>query len=96
MAITAVDFVAAFPEFQEAYDARPGSVAAAIQEALPHVSALHYGSAYQQGVFLMTAHILSVSPYGQEMRLIKWDDRTTYSVRFDRLSASRPVRTLVT
>jgi hypothetical protein len=93
MVFLAADFLVEFPEFA---DAPTALIDAKLQAATYHVSQAIWGARYQQGVFVKAAHLLSMSPSGEKMRIAKGSKETLYSAMFDELLACLPARTLVT
>ena len=66
MALTASAFLMLRPEFAAA---GPSMVNATMLDAAKRVSAVEYGSSYDNALALMTAHLLWESPFGASMRL---------------------------
>jgi hypothetical protein len=79
-------FIAAFPEFEKV---PKELVDAKIAEAKLEVAASVWGAKTDLGVSYLTAHLLSMSPFGQHARLIppnakvtREDALTTYERRY--------------
>jgi hypothetical protein len=89
MAITAADFVAQFPEFRAAYENSPEMAGPMFDRALSvaqaQVSSLVFGTAYEQAVFLVAADTLSLSPFGENLRIAN-KDTSMYRVLYNQLA----------
>jgi hypothetical protein len=94
MAIDNATFVERFPEFAEIDTSYPAQVTARLDAAKHFVSASLWGSRYEDGVFYKAAHLLAMSPLGENARLESGVD-TTYDVVFRSMLLSLPVRGLV-
>lgn len=94
MAVDAATFVSEFPEFQAVLTSQPALVDRALRAAQLQVDAVVFASAYQDAVFLMAAHHLAMSPYGENLRL-KDPTQSLYLEQFNRLSNSRRPRVMV-
>jgi hypothetical protein len=70
MAVTFDTFVASFPEFRPA---TPALVDAQIAKAVAQIDASVWGAKADLGVELLTAHLLAISPFGQQARLVSKD-----------------------
>lgn len=85
MSVKRADFLARFPEFEPASKAM---IEAALDEAVRNVDVEIFGSKTDDAVRWKTAHLLAVSPFGQQARLMSKDGSTTYEVRFWALAKS--------
>ena len=72
-------FRVAYPEFQFAPDAL---VTAKIAEAVLTVSPISWGVRTDLGVGLWTAHLLTMTPQGRDLRLKADSNKSPYSERF--------------
>jgi len=93
MAIHFSDFKAAYPEFAAAPN---DQVAAKLVAAQTFCDPGIWGNRYETAVFLKAAHMLSMSPSGEKMRLAKGSEQTVYSVQFQDLLTALPARTMAT
>jgi hypothetical protein len=75
VAVTLTSLREAYPEFENAPDA---VVTAAIARAEGRVDEEVLGDQYDQTVLLMACHEISISPYGQDLRLTSDDGETPY------------------
>lgn len=94
MAVTAAAFVSRFPEFTDTNDVAPGAIEAALSTAATFVSSTRWGSRYEDAVMYKAAHLLAMSPMGENARLEKGSEKTTYGVVFDSMLRALPVRFL--
>lgn len=94
MALTPTDFVAAYPEFDEANQLQPAMVAGALTRAQAFCSAKLWGDRYEAGVMAKAAHLLAMSPLGENLR-IDAKQQTAYGVVFAEMVKALPVRVLV-
>lgn len=80
--LTLASFLEGYPEFQNA-----GStlVESKLGEAALSINATVWGSKADQGHGLLTAHLLALSPYGQNARLSGPDGSSTWGDHFERL-----------
>ena len=79
------DFVDRFPEFVEAETAYPGMITSCIASAQRRVDETVWGSTYQDGAMMLAAHLLAISPFGQNARLVAKDGSSTYLTEFERM-----------
>lgn len=85
MSVEPRDFLARFPEFEPAGSTM---VSAAIAEAVRGVDAEVWGTKTDDGVRWLTAHLLAITPWGQQARMVSKDGSTTYSKEHARLVRS--------
>ena len=85
MAVDRRSFLARFPEFEPAPRAM---IEEALDEGARNVDAQVWGSKTNDGIRWKTAHLLAISPFGQQARLVSKDGSTTYGVRFAALARS--------
>jgi len=87
VAVTLSSFRTEYPEFAPTADAL---VSAKIAAATRRCSATVFGDSYDDAVMLLTAHLLSSAPGGQQGRLEKGDEGdTTYLAEWKRLAQQR-------
>lgn len=79
---TTEDLTDAFPEFREA-DA--DLLSSRLGAAIRRVDALVWGSMWQDGVLMLAAHLLAISPYGMNARLSAKDGSSTYLAEYERM-----------
>lgn len=94
MAITATDFVSSYKEFEEINELAPETVAAALLRAQAFCSASVWGDRYEAGVFCKTAHLLAMSPFGENAR-IAGKNETAYGEVFKEMLRALPIRLMV-
>lgn len=82
MAIDAATFKGEFPIFARTDDAL---VATKLAHAANRIDQRVWGSKYQDGVFYLAAHLLSVEPNGQNARLTSKEGSSTYFEEYTRL-----------
>lgn len=81
MTVDVESFLESFPEFRPAEAAL---IKPMIAKAVIQVDAAVWGTLKTDlGVELLTAHLLAISPFGQNARLVSKDGSTTYGKRFD-------------
>ena len=85
MTVTRSSFLGRFPEFEPASQTM---VEAAIGEAIRNVDAAAFGDKTDDAVAWKCAHLLAISPFGQQARLISKDGSTTYGKYFKELAQS--------
>ena len=85
MAVDTRSFLARFPEFEPA---SRSMVDEAIDEASRNVDPDVFGEKTDDGIRWQAAHLLAISPFGQQARLISKDGSTTYGKRFEALARS--------
>ena len=85
MTVARADFLARFPEFEPASKTM---IEAAIDEAKRNVDSGVWREKTDDGVRWKTAHLLAISPFGQQARLVSKDGSTTYGKNFDLLMRS--------
>jgi len=82
MTVTPQNFVTAYPEFRETdYNL----VVEKIASAELRVQAAVWGDQRDDGVKLLTAHLIAMSPDGERARLSADSSKTLYWDEFDRL-----------
>jgi hypothetical protein len=84
VALTVADFLAAFPEFQ---DAPPALLQTTLSRAINYCPDSVWGQGsdmQQEGVFLYCARFLALQPFGRKMNLVK-DGKTSYDVDLQRV-----------
>lgn len=94
MAIDAASFVASFPEFDEINDLKPEMVTGALTRAQAFCSLKVWGDRYEAAVFAKAAHILAMSPLGENLR-IDAKQATAYGVLFKEMLRALPIRMMV-
>jgi hypothetical protein len=82
MAVSRASFLARFPEFEPA---PPLMIDEAIAEAVTRVDSGVWGNKTDAGVRWRAAHLLAISPFGQQARLVSKDGSTTYGKEHARL-----------
>ncbi len=75
MAVDFGSFVGDFPEFESA---GRSLVESKIADAVLDIDTTVWGAKTDIGVKYLTAHILALSPFGQQARLVSKDGSTTY------------------
>ena len=85
MTVARADFLARFPEFEPAGVLM---INATIVEAVRNVDPTVWGNKTDDGVRWKTAHLLSISPFGQQARMVSKDGSTTYGKHFVMLMRS--------
>lgn len=98
MAVTATSFKARFEEFSRAVskgDLTNDVITAFISAAEVELSSSSFGSKYDEAVLYQAAHLLALSPYGLQMRLVNKEGRTTYGDRVERLAKGLTGRVLL-
>lgn len=85
MAVNRNDFLARFPEFEPA--SRP-MINASIAEAVRGVDATIFGDKTDDAVRWLAAHLLAISPFGMQARLVSKEGASTYGERFAMLTRS--------
>lgn len=95
MALDVPSFVARFPEFDQIGDDAPGAITSALSTAQGFVSQARWGSRYEDGVMYKAAHLLAMSPMGENARLDKSGRETTYGVVFNEMLRALPLRGFV-
>lgn len=78
-------FLARFREFEPAPRAM---VEESIEEATRNVDSSVWRDKTQDGIRWKTAHLLAISPFGQQARLVSNDGSTTYGKHFEALARS--------
>jgi len=86
MTVLAADLIAAYPEFA---DTPTAQITAAIESAAGRLDSRIYGTEYDQAVKLQACHLLAVSPFGQQARLVSETGDTTYQTSLNRLTRQR-------
>lgn len=85
MAVDRRSFLARFPEFEPASKLM---IETAIAEATNNVDAAVFGTKTDEAIRWKTAHLLSISSFGQQARLVSKDGSTTYGKHFFKLARS--------
>lgn len=85
MAWTAASFKARWPEFEPVAD---DTVTGALAEAGRRNDARVFGDRTDDAVGLYAAHLLAISPGGQQARLKSDSANTTYNREWERLAAA--------
>ena len=80
MAVDVESFLVGFPEFRPA---EATLITPMIAKATLQVDASVWGSKADLGIELLTAHLLAISPFGQNARLASKEGKTTYLTRFN-------------
>lgn len=80
MAVSAATFDARFPEFAGRPDALLTSVLAA---ATARCHSDTWGTGQNEGILYLTAHLLALSPFGREMRMVNRDGTTAYQGTYE-------------
>ena len=75
MAVDVESFLVGFPEFRPA---EATLITPTIAKATLQVDVSVWGSKADLGIELLTAHLLALSPFGQNARLVSEDGSTTY------------------
>lgn len=79
-------FFARYPEFvAKGFGSNAALVSAILAEAAVQLSAPVWGPLYDAGHGLLTAHLLAISPFGQQARMAAKDGVTTYWRRYQQL-----------
>lgn len=85
MTVERRDFLARFPEFEPA---SKSMIEAALDEAERNVDAELFADKTDDAIRWKAAHLLAISPFGQQARLIAKDGSTTYGKQFWALARS--------
>lgn len=85
MAVDNATFLARFPEFTPATTAM---VTAALGEAVRNVDESVFGDKTEDACFWKAAHLLAISPFGQQARMVSKEGDTTYGKYFNMLAKS--------
>jgi hypothetical protein len=85
MAVDYRSFLARFPEFEPA---GRGMIRAAIEEATRGIDTEVWGDKTDDGVRWLTAHLLAISPFGQQARMVSKEGSSTYGDEHKRLMRS--------
>lgn len=85
MTLSRASFLARFPEFEPAL---LSMVDASLAEAIRNVDSGVFGGKTDDAVGWKCAHLLAISPFGQQARLISKNGSTTYGKYFIELAAS--------
>ena len=96
MALTAADFADAFPEFLELFEEAPETITRALSAAEKFCDSGIWGDRYEDGVFYKAAHLLAMQPFGENARLSKQDNKTTYGEVFAEMKLALPIRMMTT
>jgi hypothetical protein len=79
---TTGDLTDAFPEFREADG---DLLSSRLTAAIGRVDAEVWGPQWSNGVLMLAAHLLAISPYGQNARLSAKDGSSTYLAEYERM-----------
>jgi len=82
MAVTLGAFTTQFKEFQ---GVDPTLLQAQLDAAALSVDRTIWGAKADQGTYYLAAHMLALSPFGQNARMVDAKGQTTYWVHFRRL-----------
>ena len=85
MAVDIRSFLSRFPEFEPA--GKP-MVREGIAEATRGVDTGVWGAKTDDGIRWLAAHLLAITPWGQQARMVSKDGSTTYGVEHARLMRS--------
>jgi len=94
MAVDVASFVAVYPEFRETGELVPDMLERVLRDARAFCSARVWGDRYEAGVFAKAAHLLAMSPLGENLR-IDAKQQTAYGVVFAEMVKALPLRVLV-
>lgn len=84
MAVTVESFIESFPEFKTA---KIETIKAKLADAVLQVDAAVYGTKADLGVKYTAAHLLALSPFGRQAKLVSKNGTTTYQMHRDDLIA---------
>ena len=79
MAVTVDSFLTHHPEFRPA---EVSLIQAKISDAVLRVDASIWGTKTDNGVRLLAAHTLALSPFGQNAKLVSKEGQTTYGQQY--------------
>ena len=81
MAVTAAEFKVRFSEFSEVADT---DIDPKLADAQAFLDEAAWGTAdlYERAIYYYTAHLLAISPYGQQLQLINDGGKTVYGEQF--------------
>ncbi len=85
MAVDRDNFCARFPEFEPATEPM---IRTAIAEAVNNVDVDVFKTKTDEAVRWKTAHLLAISPFGQQARMVSKEGGTTYGEQFMKLARS--------
>lgn len=94
MTIDPLTFIAAFPEFEEIYQVAPDVVENALREAETFCDATIWGPRYESGVYRKAAHLLCMTPFGENARL-KGGTQSVHGIVFEEMLRALPFRIAV-
>lgn len=83
MAVTVQRFLKSYPDFK---DTDYQLVEQKLNQAIARVDSDNFGDLENEGVMLLTAHLLSISPSGEKTRLVKDSNETIYEKEYRRLA----------
>lgn len=89
---TVAQFLVEFPEFAPAFARSAAFVQAKLDHAARFCDAGVWGTRYERAVYLRAAHLIAMSPFGENARLAKGSRDTIYSVMFDDEIVALPIR----
>ncbi len=81
MAVTEDDFIARFPEFEEA----GVTISVVLDEAVRRTDGDIFGNKTDDAVMYRAAHLLAISPFGQNARMVAKDGTTIYGNELEKL-----------
>ena len=82
MTVTPQRFRKAYTEFRET---ETGLIQQKLNQAVLRINSEAFGDLADEGVMLLTAHLLSISPEGEKVRLHKDTSKTIYSEELQRM-----------
>lgn len=82
MTVTVQRFQKSFPDFK---DTEYQLIQQKLDAAILRTNATTFGDLTDQAVMLLTAHLLSISPNGEKVRLVKTESDTIYSDELNRM-----------
>lgn len=94
MAVDAATFVLNFPEFREINATAPEVIANALAEAATFCDPAIWGPRYNSGVMRKAAHLLCMTPFGENARLAE-GTQSVHGIVFEEMLRSLPFRVAV-